>query len=289
MMVIEKLSSKNTEEFKELLYEARNKTPYRLNFYKYYDNQSFIVKYFVKKYVKLIKYKDKYVGYMWTDVSTSQSTKISDMYLKEEYIHFFNEKVLSIFKSSLVIYEGYEDAYTKYLINTMKMNKIRVTNLMKLNLKDFNPKRRGTNATFSLCEAGKDDELRCKLQNEIFNEDNRTPLTVDDIKYDIKQEYYLKDLCVFIKVKNKIIGYGQIIYNRDINLIVNFGIVNGYRNEGYGKDLLIKLLDMAKGANIKDIYIRVDHNNFHAKKLYSSVGFKEIGDFCSWLWAKDLI
>ena len=265
MMVIEKLSSKNTEEFKKLLYEARNKTPYRLNFYKYYDNQSFIVKYFVKKYVKLIKYKN------------------------EEYIHFFNEKVLLIFKSSLVIYEGYEDAYTRYLINTMKMNKIRVTNLMKLNIKDFNPKRRVTNATFSLCEAGKDDELRCKLQNEIFNEDNRTPLTVDDIKYDIKQEYYLKDLCVFIKVKNKIIGYGQIIYNRDINLIVNFGIVNGYRNEGYGKDLLIKLLDMAKGANIKDIYIRVDHNNFHAKKLYSSVGFKEIGDFCSWLWAKDLI
>ena len=40
MMVIEKLSSKNTEEFKKLLYEARNKTPYRLNFYKYYDNQS---------------------------------------------------------------------------------------------------------------------------------------------------------------------------------------------------------------------------------------------------------
>ena len=77
--------------------------------------------------------------------------------------------------------------------------------------------------------------------------------------------------------------------NRDINLIVNFGIVNGYRHEGYGKDLLIKLLDMAKGANIKDIYIRVDHNNFHAKKLYSSVGFKEIGDFCSWIWAKDLI
>ena len=171
MMVIEKLSSKNTEEFRKLLYEARNKTPYRLNFYKYYDNQSFIVKYFVKKYVKLIKYKDKYVGYMWTDVSTSQSTKISDMYLKEEYIHFFNEKVLSIFKSSLVIYEGYEDAYTKYLINTMKMNKIRVTNLMKLNLKDFNPKRRGTNATFSLCDAGKDDEIRCKLQNEIFNEE----------------------------------------------------------------------------------------------------------------------
>lgn len=211
------------------------------------------------------------------------------MYLKEEYIHFFNEKVLLIFKSSLVIYEGYEDAYTRYLINTMKMNKIRVTNLMKLNIKDFNPKRRVTNATFSLCEAGKDDELRCKLQNEIFNEDNRTPLTVDDIKYDIKQEYYLKDLCVFIKVKNKIIGYGQIIYNRDINLIVNFGIVNGYRNEGYGKDLLIKLLDMAKGSNMKDIYIRVDHNNFHAKKLYSSVGFEEIGDFCSWLWAKDLI
>ena len=64
---------------------------------------------------------------------------------------------------------------------------------MKLNIKDFNPKRRVTNATFSLWEAGKDDELRCKLQNEIFNEDNRTPLTEDDIKYDIKQDYYLKD------------------------------------------------------------------------------------------------
>ena len=289
MMVIEKLNNKNTGEFNKLLKEAINKTPFRLDFYKYYNNQSFVAKYFVKKFVKLIKYDNKYIGYMWTDVPTSKSTKISDMFLKEEYIHFFNEKVPLIFKSSLVLYEGYEDAYTRCLINSMKMNKIRVTNLMMLNVKNFNPERRVTNATFKSYELGKDEELRCKLQNEIFNEDNRIPLNLDDIKYDIKQEYFLKDLCVFIKVRNKAIGYGQIIFNRGVNLIVNFGIIDGYRHEGYGRELLIRLVDMAKKANIGELYIRVDNNNFNAKKLYSSVGFREVGDLCSWIWAKDLI
>lgn len=289
MMVIEKLSNKNTEEFKKLLIEGKKKTPYRLDFYKYYNNQSFLVKYFVKKFVKLVKYNDEYIGYMWTDVPTSKSTRISDMFLKEEYIHLFNEKVPLIFNSNLVLYEGYDDAYTRYLINSMKMNRIRVTNLMKLNIKDFNSKSRITNATFKLFDLGKDEGLRCKLQNEIFNEDSRIPLNLDDIKYDIKQEYFLKDLCVFIKVKNKEIGYGQIIFNRGVNLIVNFGIIDGYRHEGYGRDLLLKLIDMAQKAGIQELYIRVENNNFYAKKLYSSVGFRDVGEFCSWLWSRELI
>lgn len=289
MIVIEKLNAKNTENFNALLQEAKSETPYRMDFYRYYDNQPFFLKYFIRKLVKLLKYRDEYIGYMWTDLPSNKSIKISDMYLKNKYISLLNKNVPLIFKSDIVLYEGYEDPLTKSLINSMKMNKIRVTNLMRLNIQNFKSNARVTNATFKDFIHGEDEKLRMDMQNSIFNEDSRTPLSLDDIKFDMKQEYYIKDLCVFIKNRNKVIGYGQIIFNRGIYLIVNFGIIEGYRREGYGKDLILKLIDMGKAKGINDLYIRVDYNNIPAKKLYKEIGFIEVGDFCSWLWAKELI
>ena len=290
MIGIEKLNNKNTDEFRKLVDEGKNKTPYRLDFYKYYENQYFLVRYLTKKFVKLIKYNDRYIGYIWTDVPTSKSTRISDMFFKEEYINLINERLPAIFNSSLVLYEGYNNSYNRYLINSMKMSKIRITSIMKLNINEFNLHNSiDSNITFKLFHLGNDEALRCKIQNDIFNENTRVPLKLEDIKYDIKQEYFLKDLCVFIKLRKKEIGYGQIIFNRGVHFIVNFGIIDGYRHEGYGRELLIKLITMAKEAGIKDLYIRVENNNYNAKNLYSSVGFRDVGEFSSWIWSKDLI
>lgn len=289
MMVMEKLDNKNIDDFNQLLKEARSSTPYRMNFHEYYDSQSLFARYFLKKLVKLIKVNNEYIGYIWLELPSTKATKISDIYLREDYIKYLNEKVPLVFKSNLVIYEGFENIHTINLVKSMKMNRIRLTNLMMLKTDDFKINKRITNATFTTFIKRKDEELRCKVQNLIFNDDNRTPLTIDDIKYDIKQDYYINDLCIFIKVKNKVIGYGQIIFNRDINLVVNFGIIDGYRNQGYGKDLIIKLIEIAKEKGINEIYIRVDYNNLTAKKLYYDVGFREVGNLSTWLWAKELL
>ena len=104
----------------------------------------------------------------------------------------------------------------------------------------------------------KDEELRCKLQNSIFSASTRIPLEVEDIENDIEQDYYIEDLSLFIKINNIAIGYGQIIYNRDMYTVVNFGILKEFRNYGFGKILLNHLIETAKNMNIYDLYIRVE-------------------------------
>lgn len=288
MMVIEKLNNKNSKYFNLLLKEAEEKSKYRVDFYKNYDNKTFVYKYFLRKLVSLVKFNDKYIGYIWIDIPSNKTVQIQDMYIQKEYIQYLNEKTLLIFKSDIVLYEGLEDLNLLTLVRTFKMNRIRLTYLMKLNNEKVTTKRL-SDAKFIPLIKNKDEKLRCNIQNDIFKEDTRTPLTLEDIKYDEKQEYYIDDLCVFIKVKNTIIGYGQIIFNRGIYSVVNFGIIDKFRSKGYGEDLIIKLIDLAREKGIKDLYIRVDNNNIPAKKLYRSVGFEEVGQFSTWLWAKELI
>ena len=122
---------------------------------------------------------------------------------------------------------------------------------------------------------GKDEELRCNIQNDIFGEWNRRPLTVEDIYNDMTQDYFLKDLCIFGMINNSYIGYGQIIFNREMFTIVNFGIVNDFRGIGLGKLLLHEIILYAKKSGIKNLAIRVDCTNINAINLYKWIGFKE--------------
>ena len=41
---------------------------------------------------------------------------------------------------------------------------------------------------------GKDEYIRCIVQNDIFEELDRKPLTIEDIYADISQDYYIEDL-----------------------------------------------------------------------------------------------
>jgi GNAT superfamily N-acetyltransferase len=56
----------------------------------------------------------------------------------------------------------------------------------------------------------------------------------------------------------------------DINVSVD------YRNKGYGKQLLLNILNIAKSKNIKTSYLNVMLNNYPALKLYSKLNYKEI-------------
>ena len=77
--------------------------------------------------------------------------------------------------------------------------------------------------------AGKDEGLRCDVQNQIFADLNRRPLTIEDIYMDMSQDYYINDFCFFGMLGENYIGYGQIINNRNMYTIVNFGIIDGLR------------------------------------------------------------
>ena len=76
-------------------------------------------------------------------------------------------------------------------------------------------------------------------------------------------------------INNSYIGYGQIIFNREMFTIVNFGIVNDFRGIGLGKLLLHEIILYAKKSGIKNLAIRVDCTNINAINLYKWIGFKE--------------
>jgi GNAT superfamily N-acetyltransferase len=289
MITIEKLTNSNFNEFSSLISESKKKNIYTMDFYKYYDNKTFIYKYLIRKMVHLIKVNEKFVGYLWVESPSSEAIRLSDIFIKEEYISYFNSKLPLILKSDVVTYECFENNYTLKLLKNLNMDRIRLTYLMKLSKPSKDSTVLDKDISFSVYDYKKDAKIRCYLQNSIFNDDNRIPLSVEDIRYDEKQDYYLKDLSLFIKKGDVPIGYGQIIYSRGMYLIVNFGILEGYRSNGYGAALMHNLILIANRKGIDNIFIRVDFNNKPAIALYRSVGFIDIGNFSTWIWSKKLL
>lgn len=287
MIRVEKLSTDNFKSFSDLLEEARNKNKYLRDFFRFYDNKSFIFRYIVRKMVYLIKFNETYIGYIWMESPSYESSKASDIYIKDEYIKYFTGKLLLILKTNILTLECFENEYSKKLLKALDMIPIRKTYLMKLENYKNEEIKLPDNLSFSIYKRKKDANIRCKIQNDIFFDNARVPLTVEDIYYDEKQDYFLDDLSLFLKYNDTEIGYGQIIYSRNMNLIVNFGIIDKYRGKGYGRILINKLIQLAFENNIKDLYIRVDVNNRKAINLYRSIGFETIGNFSVWMWAKD--
>jgi GNAT superfamily N-acetyltransferase len=123
---------------------------------------------------------------------------------------------------------------------------------------------------------GKDEQVRCNLQNEIFNKRNRVPLVLKDIFYDEMQSYYYDD-GVFILYENKVpIGIGQIIYENSVAVLVNFGITKEHRWKGYGQYFLNYIIKFMIEKREKKITLRVDHDNNSAISLYNKNGFNKI-------------
>ena len=186
------------------------------------------------------------------------------------------------------------------MLSKLGFKKVKPSILMSINLKNYNKEQQTNNLICSLKDNNdllkkinmlynsninevkisiekvvlkKDEELRCKLQNSIFSASTRAPLEIEDIKNDIEQDYYIEDLSLFLKVNDVAIGYGQIIYNRDMYTVVNFGIIKEFRNYGFGKILLNNLIQKAKNMNINELFIRVEETNYGALKLYNWIGF----------------
>ena len=139
-----------------------------------------------------------------------------------------------------------------------------------------------SNIKFKKFIRGKDEAIRCFLQNTIFESKNRLPLTIKDIYYDEMQDYYLEDSAIFLKQGNSYIGYGQIIEKSKIPFIVNLGILPQYQNQGYGTLLLKYLLNMLYKKKKSFVKINVDPKNIRALELYKLLNFKEDFERSKW-------
>lgn len=283
MVSIEKLNGKNIHHFKILSKEAKDIMGYRLDFFISYNEKSFLGKYVTRKLMNLIKYNDKYIGYVWIQYSSNKVIYIQDIYIKHEYINYIRDGFPLLLKENNFVYEAIENSYSKELVNLLGMTKVRETLLLNLDTR-YPRKKINYKLNYRKFKINEDEKLRCKIQNGVFRNNVRVPITPNDIRYDEKQKYYLKDLCIFALQSNNPIGYGQIIFNRGVYSVVNFGIVHEARGKGYGEEFLNKLIDLAKENNIKEVNIRVDSSNKIARNLYEKVGFDEENIFSTWIY-----
>jgi len=111
--------------------------------------------------------------------------------------------------------------------------------------------------------------------NEIYNIEKKVfndYWSLDLIKSEIIDKKYSR--VTVLELKKKIIGY---IFQRKIydeNHIINLAIDIPYQHRGYGKLLLMKILE--KDDNDTNVFLEVKEANLPAVKLYIDLGFEEV-------------
>ena len=111
--------------------------------------------------------------------------------------------------------------------------------------------------------------------NEIYNIEKKVfndYWSHDLIKSEIIEKKYSR--VTVLELKKKIIGY---IFQRKIydeNHIINLAIDIPYQHRGYGKFLLMKILE--KDDNDTNVFLEVKEANLPAVKLYIDLGFEEV-------------
>ncbi|MEN8434446.1 GNAT family N-acetyltransferase [Clostridium septicum] len=310
MITLEKLTSNTMDIFKKLYDRNFLNENYDKDFFSLYNNQNFVIKFLFRKFLKLIRYNDEVIGYIWYDTPLESTIRIWSLYIENDYMGFIDENTLKAFNTSILSYEAIDNPRNTKILTKLGFKRIRPTILMELNLNKYNRYKdineiklklqlensyvnkiynsifntnyissKYNNKKFII---GKDEALRCKIQNNIFSTWNREPLKIEDIYSDISQEYYLKDLSLFGMINDKFVGYGQVIYNRNMYTVVNFGIINEFRGFGIGKLLLHDLIVSSKSKGFNKLYIRVDEDNIAAQKLYKWAGFVDKCTISRW-------
>ena len=111
--------------------------------------------------------------------------------------------------------------------------------------------------------------------NEIYNIEKKVfndYWALDLIKSEIIEKKYSR--VTVLELNKKIIGY---IFQRKIydeNHIINLAIDIPYQHRGYGKFLLMKILE--KDDNDTNVFLEVKEANLPAVKLYIDLGFEEV-------------
>lgn len=277
MVHYEKLSNKNFSSLESLVNEFFLINKYRLNIISIYNGLNFFKKLLYKNKIIMILVDSKYVGYVYFERFSIDTIFINDLYIKDEFLEIVNLNSIKIFKDKVLFYQTFEDDLTRKILINNKFTKSETTMLLKYDLNTKIKIKHDKNISFRQFRIDKDEKLRCEIQNDIFNYNGREPINIRDIMYEEKQDYYRSDRCVFILLDNKEIGYAQIIYNKGMYMLVNFGILEEYRGLGYGEILLEYMINLAYDIKLSQLYIRVNDSNYKALNLYKKIGFKFLG------------
>lgn len=283
MVYYEKLNRNNFSFWGELVKESFSYNKYKKKADDFYLNLNFFKKMFYKNNILLIKLGNSYVGYIWYELLNGDTVNIEDIYIKNNFIKLINLSKIDCFYDKIIIFQGFEDEITKQIMSNNYLTKFRITKLMKINTLDKKPIVKKQNLSIRCYIRNRDEQTRCNIQNKVFNDNHRVPLQVKDIKFEQAQSYFIDELSMFLVYKNIVVGYGQVVFNKNMYMVVNFGILEEHRGKGFGEFFLISILDKTFNTGIENIYIRVDPNNIRAFDLYKKIGFIYLGDYITWV------
>lgn len=273
-----KLVKRNLRYFRELNRERAVFNSLNRDFFQTYDNCNFAQQIILRRKVKLIKDKFKYIGYIWTDLYHKNICNINalNVICRCNSIDSLPYRCLinTIRENCTVKYLCENNNYNFSLLKSMGFEKKEGTLILYKELSENIHFILNGGLEFEVLQKGRDEEKRCEVQNKIFEDEHRVPLTLEDIFFDEVQDYYFEKGAVFLKKDNRYIGYGQFILENNIPVIVNFGIIEECRGKGYSKYLLIYLLKMIYFNGFNKIIIKVRDSNYRALNLYKGVGFE---------------
>lgn len=281
---IENLSLLNLDKFKKIYNKNILSFICSKNFFELYNKKNFIMKFFLRRQIKLFKFKNKYIGYIWSTPAIKQKSGIIySLYFLPGFPEAFMPGYIKALPYKELNFKIKSSPEIQKIMQNLNFTIESTVNFMKLNhpavVLDF---PESPDIEFYHFQADEDEELRCHVQNEIFFEKSRVPLTIEDIYDEEDQDYYIEDFSVFLKIKGHVVGYGQIILSNEKYVIANFGILKQYRRKGYAKLLLIYLINLCYKNSINDIYIQVDKTNIPAIELYKSIGFENCVTYDIW-------
>ena len=166
MITIEKLSLFNIENFRKL-YNAKYRSYIcDRDFFTIYDEESFVVKYLLRKQVKIFKYNNKHIGYIWYDESKIDNTlkNIYSMYFFDDFIELLDDKVLDFIKCNTLKLDIVENESISNLMNRLGFTIYSKTCLMKL-IDSKKPIEVKDGINFKHFIKNCDEKLRCDVQN----------------------------------------------------------------------------------------------------------------------------
>ncbi|MBL4934859.1 GNAT family N-acetyltransferase [Clostridium sp. YIM B02515] len=255
------------------------------NFFDYYNTINFTKQFFLSRSVKLLYTKDELTGYIWFSKYDDRHYVINSMYIngqQENLIKGFRELIESLKPRAFYTYYCEKNSINFSILEELGFYKRESTYIMCLNTCMFNNISVKDSVDIEPFKKGLHEQIRCNIQNEVFKNDSRIPLGIEDIYYDESQKYYYDEGSIFIKKDNEYIGYGQIIIDGDIPTIVNIGVIEGYRGKGYGRFLVESLIRIVIINGFKKVNLKVSANNSTALNLYRSLGFKIQRETCKW-------
>jgi ribosomal protein S18 acetylase RimI-like enzyme len=282
------LNKKNMDKFKALSLIKSKFNDKNEDFFEFFSKCNFAQQIMARRKVKLIKHNEEYIGFIWYEYINKNTCLIKSMFSSELY-NCDSYKILldNIKTDSILQYNCKSNEINSVILKELGfLKKDGLLELSSFNFEfdkeEFNGFLAKNNLSFREFIKGKDENLRCSIQNQVFEDENRTPVSIHDIYFDESQNYYLETGAVFLYQGLKCIGYGQIIIEKNCPYIVNVGVLSEFRGLGYGRILMYHLLNIISENDFSEVRLKVKNSNYKALNLYKGLGFTERSEIVKW-------